>query len=57
MVQQLRTSIALAEDLGSVPSSQLSVTQFQKSQCSLLASVGIRHTCGAHTYMQAEHRK
>ena len=35
--------------------SQLSVTSFEGIQCPLLASKGIRHTCGAYSYMQIKH--
>ena len=52
VAQWLRALAALVEDLGSVPSTH---TVCNPIWCILLASMGIRHACSAHTYMQSTH--
>jgi hypothetical protein len=48
-----RALIALAEDPGLIPSPYIEAhNQFQGSSYSLLPSLGTRHTCSMHTYMQ-----
>jgi len=68
MAMQLRALVALQEDPGLVPSTHMAVCNCDYSSrgthCSLLASSGIRHTCGpqtcmlanTHTHKQQQHR-
>ena len=58
MSQQLRALAALAEDVGSVPSTHMMVynhllLMFQRAQYPILASIGNRLAHSAQTYMQA----
>ena len=60
MVQKLRALVVLVEDLGLVTSTHMTLSllyTLQGIRCPPLASPGTRHTCGAHTYMQATHSK
>lgn len=60
MADWVRALAVLAEDPGLVPSihmaTQLSVNSISRGSMSpLLASSEARHTCDAHTYMQAKY--
>lgn len=58
MTQWLRETIALTEDLTSVPAlTQLTTMCNSNSRgydVDVLVSMGIRHPCGAHTYMLSD---
>lgn len=57
MAQWFRALATLAEDPGLSPSAHMCLTIISNSSSQgpnpLLASTGIRHTCGTHTHMQA----